>query len=146
MAEPTERPKCLLDLFAEVDAFDAELFPVNAPFDAGDDRVIGDVPPWARKLYALVRYFTRQANVLAAEREYKTADDFAGDEELCALRYKANLLNELMYFIIRSEIQNGFSTSCVGVRESWQVVSTTPDDDDDFEGFLRTILKRKKKG
>lgn len=147
MNEIMERPKFLIDLLAEVDAFDAELFPANTPFSAEDgDQVIGELSPWCRKLYALVRYLNRQSKVMAAEREFDSVEMLSQDSEICEMRYKANLLNELMYAILRSEC-NAFGTSCVGVRQGWNVVSTTPDDDvSSFEEFLRSVVKRKKKG
>lgn len=141
----TERPKFLTDLLAEVEAFDAEVFPANVPLNAEDDKVIGEMSPYCRKLYALVRYLNRQGKVMAAEREYSSIEDLQGDAEVCELRYKTNLLKELMFAVLRAECK-AWNVPCVGVREGWNVVSSNPDDEDSFEGFLRSVMKRKKKG
>lgn len=145
MSVELERPKFLVDLLAEVDAFDAELFKPTNPVRAEDeDVVIGELSPWCRKAYALVRFLNRQGKLLVAERELETIETISEDAEVCELRYKANLLNEMVYAVIRSECK-AFNSSCVGIREGWKTVRTSPEDDSDPVAAFMAMMKRMKK-
>jgi hypothetical protein len=147
MPVESERPKFIADLLAEVDAFDAELFkPTNPVRSEDEDVVIGEMSPWCRKAYAMVRHLNRQGKMLVAERELDSLETISQDAEVCELRYKANLMNEMLFAVVRSEY-NAFNTSSIGIREGWKVVSTSPDDEDDnpVAAFM-AMMKRMKNG
>jgi len=131
-----ERPKFLTDLLAEVDSFDESLFPCNYKREEGEP-VLGMVSPWVRKLYSIQRYYHRQMKLTAVDREYTNPSECAGDCDLCELKYKYGILNEMMWTLIRAE-SNLWSEPSVGIRENWQVVRSQPDDDED--GFKKFIL------
>jgi hypothetical protein len=147
MNEIINRPQFLVDLLAEVDAFDAELFKPKDPVSAeNEDKVIGELSPWCRKVYSYMRYLNRQGHMLTAEREYNSVQEVTGDAEVCELRYKSNLLNELLYTVVRSELR-AFAAECIGVREGWKVVTTSPDDDaDPIKSMILGAIRRMKKG
>lgn len=76
--QDTERPKFLVELLAEIDAFDADLFKPNLPVSKeSQDTVIGTASPWLRKVYALGRYYSRQIRLIAVDREYENTDEDA---------------------------------------------------------------------
>lgn len=144
MPNEQERPRFLTDLLAEVDAFDAELFRPNEPVAPGEV-IAGPVPAFAAKCYALSRYLKREMKVIAAEREYDGYQAVRADSELVAMTYKQNVITELQWFAIRSELQLWLSEG-VGVRANWQVVTFEPEDTEEhFEKFLRSLMSRRKK-
>lgn len=145
MPNETGWPKFLIDLLAEVDSFDAELFRPKDPIADGEEK-LGTLSPWCRKAYAMTRHLNRQGHLLTAEREYASVEEVQRDEEVCELRYKASLLNELMYAVLRSEYR-AFGASCVGVREGWNLVTTPSEDDDDpIKAMILGAIRRMKKG
>jgi hypothetical protein len=148
MPNETGWPKFLIDLLAEVEGFDADLFRPKEPLVAEDgDEVIGDISPWCRKAYAFVRHLNRQGQLLVAEREYNSLDEISRDAEVCELRYKASLLNDLLYAVLRSEHQ-AYAVRAVGIREGWKFVSTNPDDDngDPIKAMILGAIRRMKEG
>lgn len=145
MLGETERSKFLVDLLAEVDGFDAELFkPIHPVSKQTKDQVIGVLSPWLKKGFALVRYYNRQIKLTAVDREYDDAEKCAEDPELCAMRIKYALLNEIMWAAIRAE-HNLWTANSIGVRIGWKVVTSEPEPGDDgFKQFLAMIMGRKK--
>lgn len=145
MPAEVERPKFLMDLLAEVDGFDAELFKPNAPVSTEtQDKVMGVLSPWQRKLFALVRYYNRQLKLIAVDRDYDTTEEMGEDREMCEMKAKNDLLGSIMWASIRSE-NNLWTNDSLGVRTDWQVVtSEPPPDDDGFKQFLALMMGRKK--
>lgn len=137
-----ERPKFVVDLLNEIDAFDAELFKPPYPISAEtEDKVVGELGHWQRKLYSLMRYYHRQMKLLAVEQEYDTS--CAKCDSACAIceaKYKYELLTQILWGTIRSELSL-WNAPSIGVRVNWQVVTSKPEDDD-MEGFKKFILGR----
>ena len=130
-----ERPKFLVDLLAEVDAFDA-VYPSHDPVEK-DETPRGKLTPWLVKAYSLSRYYHKQTRLLAIEHEYAS---IAADPEIAEMKYKCHVLMEITSCCIRAGL-NLWTEPNVGVRENFTVIrSEDSDDEDGFKKFLRSVF------
>jgi hypothetical protein len=142
MPDPIERSKFLTDLLGEVDRFDETLFPPHDKLEEGDTK-IGELSPWLKKVFALARFCHKQAKLLGVERDYHSAEDANGDDEVSELKYKSDLLMEILWAATRSE-KNLWSAQIVSVKENWMVTrSQSQEGEDDFKRFILRMMRGK---
>ena|ERR1700722_12527736 len=138
MPSEIERPKFLIDLLAEVDAFEA-VYECHDPVEESETPR-GTLSPWLIRAYSLARYYAKQARLLAVERDYDDLDDFARDPELTEMKTKAELLLEIMWRSARAEF-GLWTEPNIGVRKDFTIIrSAGTQDDDGFRKFLMRML------
>lgn len=140
MPVETERPKFLIDLLAEVDSFEAA-YPSHDAVATGET-VVDQLSPWLQRMYSLARYYYKQARLLNVEREYQRGSDAPDDPEIAEMRYKCDVLMEILWTCVRAE-ENLWTAPNVGVRESFTVIRCeTKSDDDGFKKFLSAMFHK----
>lgn len=134
----TERPKFLVDLLTEVDGCDASLFPPTNPAKP-DEKVVGELSSWTRKLFALGRYYDKQARLLTVEYDCDSVEKMQEHPEIAESALKHRALQELLWFLICAELAlwNG---NGVGVRTGWTVVEPKTDDEPASLKALRKLF------
>ena len=136
MPNEIERPKFLIDLLAELDTFEA-VYHSHDKVEEGET-VRGTLSPWLQRAYSLARYYTKQARLLAVEREHSTEKEFSDDPDISEMKNKAEILMQILWGCVRSEL-NLWAEPSVGVRENFTVVRTDGDDGNDE---VRKLLKK----
>jgi hypothetical protein len=140
MSVEIERPKFFVDLLAEVDAFGA-VYPSHDPMEKGETAQ-GTLSPWLERAYSLARYYYKQTRLLAVERDYENAGAVSRDAEIAELKYKSDLLMEIVWCSVRAEL-NLWTASNVGLRENFTVIrSEESEDEDGFKKFLRGMFSK----
>ncbi len=133
-----ERPKFIVDLLAEVDAFDESLFPSNYKIESSDT-VIGDASPWTRKLFALMRMYHRELKQLKVEMEFDESQGEQYQGRYVEIDYKVDTLKQILWGCVRADFQI-WTAQSVGFRTNWKVVTTKQDGEQSFKRFLGGIL------
>jgi hypothetical protein len=135
METETKRPNWLVALLNEIDAFDGELFP--CPVSKKDaDVVVGEIPPYYRKVYSLGRYYTREQKRLEVEVEFEHSEDQCA--RVSELQHRVSMLMEIFWFGCRLELKQ-FHPPGVGIRSPWLFVLAEDDKKVRFRDFLDGI-------
>lgn len=141
-----ERSKFMIELLGEIDGFDENMFPIHRAMDSGDKR-LGELGPWLRKVYALMRYYDREVKLLMVDREYSKPEQCQADCRLCEMKYKHQMLHAMLWACLRGDgIRTNDSTvplwehACLGLRDDWTIVSCKEESDSGMPGFLKNLL------
>jgi hypothetical protein len=116
---PLKIQRPIAELLAEIDAMDSESFPPTE--DVGNDRVVGKVPEYPRKIYALGRFYERIVDEDAFEQKYKPERERSLTEAVYQAQIKAFFLNKFFWWYVRRETF-GSNRKTLGVRRDWIIV------------------------
>ena len=134
MNDTIERPKFLTEILAEIDGFDQSLFPCPYKMEEGD-KVIGELPPWLQKLYALMRYQSREFKQLKVDLEFSSQTEGHENCKICEIKQKMDFLAEMFWTCARFHFNEPHAES-VGVRQGWKFVISKPDPRERFKNFM----------
>ena len=138
MPVETERSKFIVDLLAEVDAMDESLFPSTYAVEP-KDTVVGEASPWTRKLFALMRMYSRELKQLKVEIEFDRTQGDQYKARYAEIDKKVDTLAEILWGSIRSDFQI-WTADSIGMRANWKIVTTREDHQQSFKRFLGGIL------
>lgn len=133
-----ERPKFLVDLLAEVDSFDEALFPANHELESSD-KEIGVASVWTRKVFALMRFYSRELNRMKVEMEFESSEGKRLASSYRMLDYRVDTLKEILWSSVRQEF-GAWDAESVAFRKDWKVVTTKLDPSEGFKKFLGGII------
>lgn len=132
-----ERPKFLVDLLAEVDSFEA-VYESHNPVGK-DETPRGTLTPWLVRAFSLASYYNKQCQLQKIEREYKDNRAAMLDPEISEMKYKADVLAEILWASARAGL-NLWIEPKIGVRAYFTVVRS--EEKDDTDGFLKYLMAR----
>jgi len=118
--ETIEVPQSLNELIHEIGQMDESCFPCNHPNN--DEEVIGEVPLFARKAYALAQFHQREQDQLALECKYASGEHDEVHTQMRRCHMKHSLLMEICWFVVRTQSNNTWGEASIGIRQGWQVV------------------------
>lgn len=140
MNDQIARPKFVTDLLAEVDGFDEGMFPPPAQMKEGE-RVLAVASPWTRKLFSLMRHYNRELKRLKVEIEFDSSPAGSIDCRLCEMKYKYDVLYELLWAVARAEAgPEAWHLESVGLRQDWKIVQSNQTAEARFKDFLGGII------
>lgn len=121
----TKKATAIESLLKEAAEFDESLFaPGN---EVGKkDTVVGDCPPHARKLFALMRYYSRELEQAALDHKYENdhsrCDTLVG--RMSEIKDKKSLLHDLFWFEVQTTLNlwQEAVEFALGVRRDWKIV------------------------
>lgn len=124
METTVPKPAFLTELLAEIDAFEASLFPPDRPVQKGET-VLGEAPPYAQKIWALSRYYDRENERAAVELKFQKKDSADERRHLhmaVESEAKSQCLLRLMWSILSQTFDTWGTKKIIGLREGWKVV------------------------
>lgn len=120
-----ETPEFLRELLAEIDQTDPEMWQPTKARPAIDGKQVGTVSPYARKVFALFRFYSQETDIAKVKIDNDGNDDLVMVSEWHRLSDRADIYKEILWFLIKNE--NGLYAEQhmrhdLGIRQGWKVV------------------------
>jgi hypothetical protein len=108
-------------LLAEIQDFEADIFPPTEDPCLEHCKIVGDCPPELRPFYSFSRHCERELKQLAVDLEFSRDDDGSTAIRIGQLNKKQQVTRALLYYALREYFKAYGDNLVMDIGKDWQV-------------------------